>query len=52
MGHRAADCEGKVKRKAGEMLDNTETDVVVKKPYEVLFRVTHLNIIFSKLHGM
>ncbi|EOA12369.1 hypothetical protein CARUB_v10025807mg [Capsella rubella] len=34
MGHRAADCVGKAKRKAGEMLDNTETDVVKKKPYE------------------
>ncbi|XP_010494190.1 PREDICTED: 5'-3' exoribonuclease 2-like isoform X2 [Camelina sativa] len=34
MGHRAADCEGKMKRKAGEMLDNTEPDVAVKKPYE------------------
>ncbi|XP_010442174.1 PREDICTED: 5'-3' exoribonuclease 2 [Camelina sativa] len=34
MGHRAADCEGKIKRKAGEMLDNTEPDVAVKKPYE------------------
>jgi 5'-3' exoribonuclease 2 len=33
-GHRAADCEGKIKRKTGEMLDNTEADVVVKKPYE------------------
>ncbi|ESQ35377.1 hypothetical protein EUTSA_v10009553mg, partial [Eutrema salsugineum] len=34
IGHRAADCEGKVKRKAGEMFDNTETDVVAKKPYQ------------------
>lgn len=41
-----------MKRKAGEMLDDTEADVVVKKPYEVLLRVTHLNTIFSKLHGM
>ncbi|KAG7536782.1 Zinc finger CCHC-type [Arabidopsis suecica] len=34
VGHRAADCEGNIKRKAGEVLDNTEADVVVKKPYE------------------
>uniref|UniRef100_A0A1J3D567 5'-3' exoribonuclease n=1 Tax=Noccaea caerulescens TaxID=107243 RepID=A0A1J3D567_NOCCA len=34
IGHRAADCEGKVKRKAGEMLDNSEAAVVAKKPYQ------------------
>ncbi|CAH8300224.1 unnamed protein product [Eruca vesicaria subsp. sativa] len=34
LGHRAADCEGKVKRKAGDMLDKPETDVVAKKPYQ------------------
>ncbi|CAH2037750.1 unnamed protein product [Thlaspi arvense] len=37
MGHRAADCEGKVKRKAGDMLDNSETDLVAKKkPYQLV----------------
>ncbi|KAJ0230238.1 5'-3' exoribonuclease [Hirschfeldia incana] len=34
LGHRAADCEGKVKRKAGDLFDKPETDVVVKKPYQ------------------
>ncbi|CAN8287674.1 unnamed protein product, partial [Cochlearia groenlandica] len=34
VGHRAADCEGKIKRKRGEMLDDSETEVKVKKPYQ------------------
>lgn len=36
MGHFAADCEGKAKRKAGEF-DEKGEDVVVKKPYQVGF---------------
>ncbi|GKU90081.1 hypothetical protein SLEP1_g4123 [Rubroshorea leprosula] len=35
MGHVAADCEGKVKRKAGEFDEKSE-NVVVKKPYQFL----------------
>ncbi|KAL1206471.1 5'-3' exoribonuclease 2 [Cardamine amara subsp. amara] len=35
-GHRAANCEGRIKRKAEEMFDNTEADVVRKKPYQVV----------------
>lgn len=35
MGHRAADCEGKAKRKAGEF--DEKGDVVAKKPYQVSF---------------
>ncbi|KAM7518175.1 hypothetical protein LguiB_017137 [Lonicera macranthoides] len=34
MGHRAADCEGKAKRKAGEF--DEKGDVVAKKPYQFL----------------
>lgn len=36
-----------MKRKAGEMLDNSEAAVVAKKkPYQVFFRVMHLSTIF------
>ncbi|XP_038889945.1 5'-3' exoribonuclease 3 isoform X1 [Benincasa hispida] len=35
MGHFAADCEGKAKRKAGEFDEKSE-EVVVKKPYQFL----------------
>lgn len=35
MGHLAADCEGKAKRKAGE-LDEKGSDVA-KKPYQVIY---------------
>ena len=34
MGHLAADCEGKAKRKSGEF-DEKGENVVVKKPYQV-----------------
>lgn len=35
MGHLAADCEGKAKRKAGEFDEKGGTEVVPKKPYQV-----------------
>ncbi|KFK32919.1 hypothetical protein AALP_AA6G306200 [Arabis alpina] len=35
-GHQAADCEGKVKRKAGEAFDDSVTDDEVKKPYQLV----------------
>ena len=34
MGHVAADCEGKAKRKAGEF-DEKGDPIVAKKPYQV-----------------
>lgn len=34
MGHLAADCEGKAKRKSGEF-DEKGENAVVKKPYQV-----------------
>lgn len=37
MGHRAADCEGKAKRKAGEFDEKGDGDIVPKKPYQVSF---------------
>lgn len=37
MGHLAADCEGKPKRKAGEFDEKGDADVVAKKPYQVRF---------------
>lgn len=37
MGHLAADCEGKAKRKAGEFDEKGDENVVVKKPYQVGF---------------
>ncbi|CAI9786553.1 unnamed protein product [Fraxinus pennsylvanica] len=36
MGHFAADCEGKAKRKAGEFDEKGDNDVVPKKPYQFL----------------
>ncbi|XP_038715665.1 5'-3' exoribonuclease 3-like isoform X2 [Tripterygium wilfordii] len=36
MGHLAADCEGKAKRKAGEFDEKSEEGVVAKKPYQFL----------------
>ncbi|KAJ8540926.1 hypothetical protein K7X08_001742 [Anisodus acutangulus] len=36
MGHLAADCEGKAKRKAGEFDEKGNADVVAKKPYQFL----------------
>ncbi|OAY50600.1 5'-3' exoribonuclease 3 isoform X2 [Manihot esculenta] len=36
MGHLAADCEGKAKRKAGEFDEKGDENVVVKKPYQFL----------------
>jgi len=36
MGHLAADCEGKAKRKAGEFDEKGDADVVAKKPYQFL----------------
>lgn len=35
MGHLAADCEGKAKRKAGEFDEKGESANVAKKPYQV-----------------
>lgn len=37
MGHLAADCEGKAKRKAGEFDEKGDAEVVAKKPYQVKF---------------
>lgn len=39
MGHLAADCQGKAKRKAGEFDEKGDTEVVAKKPYQVKFLV-------------
>ncbi|XP_010533698.1 PREDICTED: 5'-3' exoribonuclease 3-like [Tarenaya hassleriana] len=36
MGHLAADCEGKAKRKAGEFDEKGDANGVVKKPYQFL----------------
>ncbi|XP_038704868.1 5'-3' exoribonuclease 3-like isoform X2 [Tripterygium wilfordii] len=36
MGHLAANCEGKAKRKAGEFDEKSEDGVVAKKPYQFL----------------
>lgn len=36
MGHLAADCEGKAKRKAGEFDEKGQAEVVPKKPYQFL----------------
>ncbi|KAI3910031.1 hypothetical protein MKW92_006896 [Papaver armeniacum] len=36
MGHLAADCEGKVKRKSGEFDEKDEVAAVAKKPYQFL----------------
>ncbi|RZC66629.1 hypothetical protein C5167_010328 [Papaver somniferum] len=36
MGHLAADCEGKVKRKSGEFDEKEEVAAVAKKPYQFL----------------
>ncbi|KAE9456955.1 hypothetical protein C3L33_11135, partial [Rhododendron williamsianum] len=36
MGHLAADCEGKAKRKAGEFDEKGDADVVAKKPFQFL----------------
>lgn len=35
MGHLAANCEGKAKRKSGEFDEKGESANVVKKPYQV-----------------
>ncbi|XP_031117117.1 5'-3' exoribonuclease 3 isoform X1 [Ipomoea triloba] len=37
MGHLAADCQGKAKRKAGEFDEKGDTEVVAKKPYQFLY---------------
>lgn len=37
MGHLAADCEGKAKRKAGEFDEKGDAEVVAKKPFQVTF---------------
>ncbi|XP_010539049.1 PREDICTED: 5'-3' exoribonuclease 3-like isoform X2 [Tarenaya hassleriana] len=36
VGHRAADCQGKLKRKAGESDKKTDANASVKKPYQFL----------------
>ncbi|XP_009627640.1 5'-3' exoribonuclease 3 isoform X1 [Nicotiana tomentosiformis] len=36
MGHLAADCEGKAKRKAGEFDEKGDAEVVAKKPFQFL----------------
>ncbi|XP_028101374.1 uncharacterized protein LOC114300720 [Camellia sinensis] len=36
LGHLAADCEGKAKRKAGDFDEKGDADVVPKKPYQFL----------------
>ncbi|KAL2249951.1 UNVERIFIED_CONTAM: 5'-3' exoribonuclease 3 [Sesamum indicum] len=36
MGHLAADCEGKAKRKAGEFDEKGDAEIVPKKPYQFL----------------
>ncbi|XP_071703327.1 5'-3' exoribonuclease 3-like [Rutidosis leptorrhynchoides] len=36
MGHIAANCKGKMKRKAGEFDEKGDTDTVLKKPYQFL----------------
>ncbi|XP_051139158.1 5'-3' exoribonuclease 3 [Andrographis paniculata] len=36
MGHLAADCQGKVKRKAGEFDEKGDAEIVPKKPYQFL----------------
>ena len=35
MGHLAAGCEGKAKRKAGEFDEKCDESVITKKPYQV-----------------
>lgn len=35
MGHLAADCEGKAKRKSGEFDEKGNAEIVAKKPYQV-----------------
>lgn len=42
MGHLAANCEGKVKRKAGEFDEKADGEAVAKKPYQVSFFAMHL----------
>lgn len=42
MGHIAANCEGKAKRKAGECDEKGDAEVVAKKPYQVRFCNTFL----------
>ena len=37
VGHLAADCEGKAKRKAGEFDEKGDAVIVPKKPYQVCF---------------
>lgn len=35
VGHLAANCEGKAKRKAGEFDEKGDAEIVPKKPYQV-----------------
>ena len=46
MGHLAANCEGKAKRKAGEFDEKGDADPVAKKPYQVFF-----NFSFNEVTG-
>lgn len=39
MGHLAANCEGKAKRKAGEFDEKGDAEVVAKKPFQVTFEI-------------
>ena len=39
MGHLAADCEGKAKRKAGEFDEKGDVKAVARKPYQVTFQL-------------
>lgn len=39
MGHLAADCQGNAKRKMGEFDEKGEDVSVVKKPYQVCFKI-------------
>lgn len=42
MGHLAANCEGKAKRKAGEFDEKGDVEVVAKKPFQVTFQCTKI----------
>lgn len=44
MGHLAADCEGKAKRKAGEFDEKGNAEIVAKKPFQVYLRLSLRNI--------
>lgn len=49
IGHLAATCEGKAKRKAGEFDEKGNAEVVPKKPYQVAVKLNLCNYLLGQM---